>query len=280
MSQEEFVPFPSIEYIGKLFMTITQKLHGTNAQVYIYKDDVGEMQLKCGNRTRWLGMGTDDNFGFNAFVQAHRDEFIEKLGPGRHYGEWVGPGINSGEGLKEKQLALFNVDKFERKAKNDLLPTETTVVPVLYRGKLDLAQIDSVMKALKEGGSLLAPGFMRVEGIVVRIGGTSYKKVFAREETRWRHGEDRPPRPPQSSDAYAHLMQPIRLEKLLSRDEGFLREYPHSLSTICKLYIEDLIKEEQITGNEDEIDAIKKAASKHIFGFIRTVIPSLNTGAL
>lgn len=31
----EFKPFPKIQNVGKLAMHITQKIHGTNAQVFI-----------------------------------------------------------------------------------------------------------------------------------------------------------------------------------------------------------------------------------------------------
>src|ERR1043165_2902547 len=113
----EFKSFNKILHIGKLYMSITQKIHGSNAQILIEESpDSGWIPAECGykdynvyagSRTRWL-TPEDDNYGFCKWVMENRQELIEKLGPGRHFGEWAGPGINSGEGLKEKTLVLFN----------------------------------------------------------------------------------------------------------------------------------------------------------------------------
>lgn len=91
----EFKSFQKIQNISKLTMSITQKIHGSNAQVYIYKDNNGNMQLLTGSRSRWI-TPEDDNYGFAKFVYENKEEFIEKLGEGRHFGEWASPGINSG----------------------------------------------------------------------------------------------------------------------------------------------------------------------------------------
>ncbi len=37
--ESDFREFGKILHIGKLYMSITQKIHGSNAQIYIYKDD-------------------------------------------------------------------------------------------------------------------------------------------------------------------------------------------------------------------------------------------------
>jgi hypothetical protein len=96
----EFKSFGKIEYIDSLQMVITQKIHGTNAQIYVYEEK-GEIKVLTGNRYRWLTID-DDNHGFCAFVEENKKDIIEKLGVGRHFGEWAGKGINAGEGLKEK----------------------------------------------------------------------------------------------------------------------------------------------------------------------------------
>src|SRR5262245_3083508 len=84
----EFQKFPKMGRLDQVYMTITQKIHGTNAQIVI-KD--GEIRTGC--RTRYLDASKDnDNFGFDAFVQENKQEFIDKLGNGRFYGEWAGPG--------------------------------------------------------------------------------------------------------------------------------------------------------------------------------------------
>ena len=67
----QFETFPKIEHIGKLQMTITEKLDGTNAQILIYPDDNGSgaLQLRAGSRNRFLAPG-NDHFGFAEFVIA------------------------------------------------------------------------------------------------------------------------------------------------------------------------------------------------------------------
>lgn len=266
---KEFKAFSKIERIGKAVMSITQKIHGTNAQIFIYEEN-GVLELLVGSRTRWIYPG-DDNYGFAQFVHANKAEFIEKLGPGLHYGEWAGPGINSGEGLTEKTFVLFDFWKYPPERP---LPPQTKVVPVLYHGVLDASKIDEVMADLKATGSKLASGFMRPEGIVVTIGGARYKKVFEAEETKWRgsDGQKQKLRDLASQIDYSHLLQPIRLEKLLSRDERYVRDFPQSLPDIVKDYFADLIAEGQIPGSPDEIKAVRKGSSSDVFNFIRRSI--------
>lgn len=279
----EFKAFTKIERIGKVFMRITQKIHGTNAQVSIIPtmDDlanphvftVGDKfyHLLVGSRTRWI-TPEDDNYGFAKFVYANAIEFIEKLGPGVHFGEWAGPGINSGEGLTEKTFVLFDYWKFPE---GRPLPPQTKAVPVLYEGPIDASKIDEVMADLKANGSKLSPGFMRPEGVVVQIAGERYKKVFEVEETQWTGAPgDKKKREAAASKDYGYLCQPVRLEKLLSRDEAFMREYPQSLPVIVKEYFADLIAEGQIAGTDDEVKAAKKGASSLVFNFVRTLIDS------
>lgn len=38
--ENEFKSFNEILHIGKLYMSITQKIHVSNAQIYIYKDEL------------------------------------------------------------------------------------------------------------------------------------------------------------------------------------------------------------------------------------------------
>lgn len=264
--EREFKAFSKIERLNKARMVVTQKIHGTNAQVAILPNEAGEFELLTGSRTRWIYPG-DDNYGFAAFVHANKAEFIEKLGPGIHYGEWAGPGINSGEGLTEKTFVLFDFWRYLDKP----LPPGCRMVPVLYDGPMNLATLDDVMKSLKETGSYLVPGFMRPEGVVVQTLGTRYKKVFEAEETQWTGvPKDKGPKEPRID--YSHLLQPIRLEKLLSRDEAYVRDFPKSLPDIVRAYIADLLAEDQISGTPDEVKAIRKGASSDIFAFVRTYI--------
>lgn len=278
----EFKPFPKIERIGKIQMSITQKIHGTNAQVYIiegaetvqdgqhilhlkYPDNIVEVNNKLytifvGSRTRWI-TPENDNYGFASHVYSNKQEFVEKLGVGQHFGEWAGPGINLGEGLTEKTFFLFNFFKFPMERP---LPPQTSVVPVLYQGAFDLNKIDECMEALKRNGSLLAPGYMKPEGIVINTLGDKFKKVFDDEETKWRKSDV--PKVDYHGVDISHLLQPIRLQKLLSRDERYIVGYPETIGNIIKDYITDLIEEKQF----DNTDAIiLKALKKQMYSFIK-----------
>ena len=276
----EFKAFDSISRINKLEMTITQKIHGTNAQVFIVELDEGKHDslsaikvddkfytIQAGSRNRWIYLG-DDNHGFAGHVDRYKEEYIRLLGPGRHFGEWAGPGINSGEGLSEKTLLLFNHWQFPT---DRPLPPQTAVVPVLYKGAFDLATIEAVADDLKTNGSKLVPGFKRPEGIVINVLGQRLKKVFEPEETAWTRPSGVKAVKVEGPDV-SHLLQPIRLEKLLSRDESYIRNYPASIVTIVKDYVADLEKENQITGTEGEIKGIKKTLGKHLFSFVKSVI--------
>lgn len=281
----EFKAFPDIKKLSSAQFSITQKIHGTNAHVLIIPlpDNVEETEdwmrngnynsievngkhfaIFAGSRTRYIVPG-DDNYGFAAFVYANKQEFIEKLGPGRHDGEWAGLGINSGEGLATKTFVLFDFWKYPPERP---LPPQCTVVPVLYAGKFDLAEVDKAMEDLKTNGSKLCPGFMRPEGVVVQINGVRYKKVFDAEETQWTKGtKDKAPKVPGAD--FTYLLQPIRLEKLLSKDERYTTNYPASLKDIALAYLDDLVKEEQIKGTEHEVVGIRKQASSAVFAFVK-----------
>jgi len=259
----EFKSFPDIKKLSSTQFSITQKLHGSNAQLLVYPDESGTMQLLTGSRTRWIVPG-DDNYNFAQFVYANKEEFITKLGPGQHFGEWCGAGINSGEGLKEKILVLFDYWRYDP----NNLPLQTRLVPVLYNGDFDLSVIKNVMDDLKTNGSKLVPGFMHPEGIVVQINGFRYKVVFKAEETQWKRS-DKVKLPKLEGVDFSHLLQPIRLEKLLSKDERYTINYPTSLKQIAFDYFDDLVKEGQVVGTEQEIGGIKKQCLSWIFSFIK-----------
>lgn len=270
MTQPVFKSFNDIKRFTNITFSITQKIHGSNACILVWPNDEkgGELDLLVGSRTRWIYPG-QDNYGFAGFVHAHREEFIKLLGIGKHDGEWAGPGINSGEGLKEKTFCLFDWWKWPAER---VRPPQTTVVPLLYRGSFGPTTIDDVMKDLKENGSKLVPGFMRPEGVVINLNGTLYKKVFDAEETAWTKGSSvKNPNPKVTID-YNYLCQPIRLEKLLSRDEDYVTDYPKTLGSIVRDYIADLVKEGQIAGSEDEVKAIAKDATGQVFRFVKTTM--------
>lgn len=264
----EFKPFPDIKRLNTAHMQITQKIHGTNAQVYIYEDNqTGNTVVLVGSRTRWI-TPANDNYGFATFVYANRQEFIDKLGPGQHFGEWAGPGINLGEGLTEKTFVIFDYWKYPPERP---LPPQTKIVPVLYTGGLDLSQVELVMQDLKQTGSKLVSGFMRPEGIVISLNGSRYKKVFQAEETAWTGKDPNYIKKPRvQGPDFNHLCQPIRLEKLLSRDESYNRLYPLTLKLIVEDYWQDLIKEDQAKPED------KGPALGFLFKFIRTIMEKIN----
>lgn len=175
----EFVPFPKIPRL-KRELVITEKIDGTNAQVYIRPvalpgtlADTEEqmhalaerdgMRMYAGSRSRWLSTSSD-NFGFAKWVYANAVELF-KLGEGQHFGEWWGSGIQRAYGLVngDKRFSLFNVHRWG--AHNPSTPECCGVVPILARG--DLASVDETIAMLREKGSVAMPGFTNPEGVVV-----------------------------------------------------------------------------------------------------------------
>lgn len=153
----EFKPFPKMARLSREVI-ITEKIDGTNAQIFITEDG----EIRAGSRKRWI-TPEDDNFGFAAWVEEHRDELLT-LGPGRHFGEWWGNGIQRNYGLDHKRFSLFNVSRW-----NDDNPPPACchVVPLLYQGPFCTGEVVLNLHWLAENGSLAAPGFMQPEGVIV-----------------------------------------------------------------------------------------------------------------
>lgn len=104
----DFKEFPKIPRLSR-DMVITEKLDGTNACIYIGEDG----EFLTGSRTRWITPGKQtDNYGFSQWAHSHKDELL-KLGPGLHFGEWWGSGIQRKYGLSEKRFSLFAVHRWE-----------------------------------------------------------------------------------------------------------------------------------------------------------------------
>lgn len=152
----EFTPFPKMPRLSR-DIVITEKIDGTNAQINI--DEEGT--LRVGSRNRWITPG-DDNYGFAKWVEANKQELMN-LGPGSHFGEWWGQGIQRNYGLSERRFSLFNVGRWT----TENIPSCCSLVPVLYQGPFDMSEIDSTLLHLDNVGSVAAPGFMRPEGIVI-----------------------------------------------------------------------------------------------------------------
>ena len=180
-----FIPFSKVPRLSRS-MTITEKIDGTNASVWILDARVdpiptgenvpiiGHYAIRAGSRKRFVMPG-QDNFGFAAWVWDHAEELIEGLGVGIHYGEWWGRGIQRKYDQDRKRFSLFNTDKWE-----DFRPECCDVVPTLYQGAFSTWMADRVMNDLKMFGSSAAPGFMNPEGVIVWHHGAQsmFKKTF------------------------------------------------------------------------------------------------------
>jgi hypothetical protein len=59
---------------------------------------------------------------------------------------------------------LFNVSKW---SDSEIRPKCCHVVPILYQGEFHTEKIKKILRDLVKGGSVAAPGFMDVEGIIV-----------------------------------------------------------------------------------------------------------------
>lgn len=156
MTAPEFVPFPKMARHSRR-VVVTEKIDGTNAQVHI--TDAGE--VFAGSRNRWI-TPTDDNYGFAKWVEAHREELL-LLGPGSHFGEWWGSGIQRRYGMTEKAFSLFNVGRWTETPP----PACCRIVPVLWDGPNDQLNLPALMVDLMTTGSHAAPGFMDPEGVIV-----------------------------------------------------------------------------------------------------------------
>lgn len=159
----EFQAWPSTPRLYR-DCTITEKLDGTNSCVVV--TDHAEVFAQSRKR---LITPEDDNFGFAKWVYNYQDTLWRVLGPGYHYGEWYGQGIQRNYGLTEKRFALFNVDRwtpaYEAGEFDDVEGLE--VVPVISVGTFGDSVVRGALESLELKGSFAAPGFYKPEGIVV-----------------------------------------------------------------------------------------------------------------
>lgn len=191
-------------------VVITEKIDGTNSAViieeidpeldyeldtytlaFVNRDD-RRYAVAAQSRNRLITPGkTTDNHGFALFVQTNAEALFDALGPGRHYGEFWGKGIqgryvNQLAGIKG--FALFNTAK--HKGLHLWLPAgdgstqvllETT--HVLYEGPFSEQKIREVLTELKKTGSWISP-MSPAEGIVVyhTQSGQVYKVTLDNED--------------------------------------------------------------------------------------------------
>lgn len=178
-NSEIFIEFPKMARLSREII-ITEKIDGTNAQVWIADDGV---TMRTGSRTRWV-TPENDNHGFAKWAEANRDDLL-RLGPGRHFGEWWGRGIGRKYLIGEQRFSLFNVSRWDDTA---VRPSCCHVVPTLYRGLFTTEDVEHTLATLAASGSVASPGFMRPEGVVVFhiAGNVGFKKTIEKDElSKW-----------------------------------------------------------------------------------------------
>jgi hypothetical protein len=176
-------------------ITITEKIDGTNGLICISKigDDFAlnrdaivvngaGYNIDAGSRTRWLSVGTHDNYGFAKWVEDNTETLIADLGEGMHYGEWWGYGIQRGYGLKEKRFSLFNTGRWGIPELTGFLTPNLHVVPTLSHGVPNTdEEINRALDLLRAHGSFGDFGgekYMNPEGIVIwHEQGRFYEKI-------------------------------------------------------------------------------------------------------
>jgi hypothetical protein len=175
MSDFEFKGFPKLFRLNREII-ISEKIDGTNAQILVSDDG---LSLVAGCRTRFLTPEAD-NFGFAAWVAENRDDLL-RLGPGRHFGEWWGAGIQRRYGQSKKRFSLFNTTRWAGATDK---PSCCDTVPLLYRGPYAQVEIDRCLDALTKYGSAAALGWKKPEGIVIfhTASGVGFKVTYENDQ--------------------------------------------------------------------------------------------------
>lgn len=181
IDRPEFNEFGKIARLNRE-VVVTEKIDGTNASVVVSDDGT---ELWAASRNRYI-TPEDDNFGFAKWVHENREALLT-LGPGRHFGEWWGSGIQRRYGIAEKRWSLFNVHRMKDRLQGSdplLSVPGIGVVPVLWRGMLCDFDARAVLADLERNGSTASPGFMQPEGIVVfhTASGQLYKMTLDKND--------------------------------------------------------------------------------------------------
>ena len=165
----EFRAWPKIPRLNRE-VTVSEKIDGTNSCVCVSDDGT---KIAAQSRTKWI-TPKDDNYGFARWVEENREELL-RLGPGHHYGEYWGAGINRKYGLTERRFSLFNTHRWTEER-----PKCCHVVPVLWKGNYQDMLLHEILFKLTVEGSVAAPGFQKPEGIVIfHHAADQYFKVLA-----------------------------------------------------------------------------------------------------
>lgn len=170
----EFQPWPKIPRHAGTNVVISEKMDGTNACIVVE----GGRVVGCQSRSRII-TPQEDNFGFAAWVEQNAAE-LAGLGDGRHFGEWVGPGIQKNpHNFDERRFYLFNSGRWQ-----DVGPPCCHVVRVLYAGEIGPDTVASVMADLASRAK--ADGY-KPEGVIIYYVNTrTYEKAtFANPRGKW-----------------------------------------------------------------------------------------------
>lgn len=173
----KFVPWPKIARLNR-DCVITEKIDGTNGCIVIEQEWFASLgypgltaapapeevwTVTAQSRTRTITPDAD-NYGFASWVQDNQETLIKDLGPGYHFGEWWGQGIQRRYGLDHKRFSLFNTKRWEGA---HFSTPNMHVVPVLYKGLFSNDAVDACIDELHGFGSVAAPGFKDPEGVVI-----------------------------------------------------------------------------------------------------------------
>jgi hypothetical protein len=176
-TEPDFTPWPKIARGQHEWITITEKMDGTNICIIIKDGLITGIQ----SRKRFITPGKEsDNFGFAAWVHENAETIVQ-LGDGRHYGEWCGGKIqNNPHALAEKTLYLFDVLRWNDK---HMPPAPIRVVPRLYSGDYTPTIIDATMQQLLD----TATADQNPEGVIVffKKGNRLEKHTFNYQKGKW-----------------------------------------------------------------------------------------------
>lgn len=182
---------------------VTEKIDGTNAGLFIktclfgesVEDDPDRTAVVLGNVLGDDGLPSEeyhvyaqsrnnyitpsrDNYGFANWVSLNANALVSILGPGRHFGEWWGKGIQRGYGADRKYWSLFTGSAIRMRKRvfesaNPDLVIEVMEhiglreVPVICSGTFGDELVQKSLDFLKESGSHALTGYNNPEGIIV-----------------------------------------------------------------------------------------------------------------
>jgi RNA ligase len=156
--------------------------------------------VRAGSRNRWI-TPDEDNHGFARWVWINALNLTIALGPGHHYGEWYGKGIQRGYGLDEKRFMLLHVFRWSENPPETDLVEVATVLDTSNGSDLSTT-VTFWEDMLRTRGSMHVPGYDRPEGIVIQ--NHTDRSVF------FKHPFDKDWQAPRKLDMQAHqLRRPV-----------------------------------------------------------------------